>query len=395
MQYQPFLPEVASGTIDPRAVVVPLRSVLRHVQVIVAEVTSIDHEARHARARSRDGRELVVDYDELVVTAGSWSRVLPIPGLAEHGVGFKTIQEAIWLRNHVLSRLDLAAQTSDPALRRAALTFVFVGAGYAGVEALGELEDLTRDALRAYPGLVAEDLRWLLVEAGSRILPELPEDLARYAQGQLARRGIEVRLRTRLESAEGGVALLSDGETFAAQTLVWTAGVKPSPLAGLSGFPLDDRGRIRVDAELSVVGVPAAWAAGDLAAVPDLALGGMCPPTAQHALRQGRRLGRNLAAGLGIGGVAEPFVWRNAGGVCSLGRYKGVANVFGVKVKGFQGWVLHRTYHLVAMPTLGRRVRIAMDWAVAVLFPRDITQLGSFEHPREAFERAAGKEGPG
>ena len=155
MQYQPFLPEVASGTIDPRAVVVPLRSVLPHVEVIVAEVRAIDHDARRAQALTPDGRELVVDYDEVVVTAGSWSRVLPVPGLADHGVGFKTIQEAIWLRNHVLSRLDLAADTSEPARRRTALTFVFVGAGYAGVEALGELEDLSRDALTSYPTLAA------------------------------------------------------------------------------------------------------------------------------------------------------------------------------------------------------------------------------------------------
>ena len=174
---------------------------------------------------------------------------------------------------------------------------------------------------------------------------------------------------------------------------MWTAGVKPSPVAGLSGLPVDERGRIKVDAELRVEGVPGAWAAGDLAAVPDVVLGGTSPPTAQHALRQGRRLGRNLAAHLGVGGVVEPFVWRNVGGVCSLGRYKGVANVFGVKVKGFPGWFLHRTYHLWAMPTIGRRVRIAMDWTVALLFPRDITQLGSFEHPRAAFERAAGKDG--
>ncbi len=393
MQYQPFLPEVASGTIDPRAVVVPLRSVLNDVEVIVGEVSRVDHDARRATVLIGDGREHRVDYDELVVTAGSWSRVLPIPGLAEHGVGFKTVQEAIWLRNHVLSRLDLAAETSDGAVRRAALTFVFVGAGYAGVEALGELEDLSRDALGSYHTLQASDMRWVLVEAGDRILPELPEDLARYARSRLARRGVDIRLRTQLESAEGGVIRLTGGESFASQTLVWTAGVKPSPLAGLSGFPLDERGRIRVDAELRVVGVPGAWAAGDLAAVPDLVGGGTCPPTAQHALRQGRRLGRNIGAQLGAGGAVEPFVWRNVGGVCSLGRYKGVANVRGVKVKGFLGWFLHRTYHLLAMPTLGRRVRIAMDWTVALLFPRDITQFGSFEHPHEPFQRAAGDGG--
>ncbi len=390
MQYQPFLPEVASGTIDPRAVVVPLRPVLKHATVDVGEVTAIDHQLRRIDLRIPDGATVGLDYDILVVTAGSWSRVLPIPGLAEHGVGFKTVQEAIYLRNHVLSRLDVAAQTEDPERRRAALTFVFVGAGYAGVEALGELEDLARDAMRSYPMLSARDMRWILIEAAGRILPELPADLAAYAQTQLGRRGIEVLLNTRLESAEGETIRLSDGQAFPSDTLVWTAGVKPSPLAGLGGFPVDERGRILVDDHLRVVGMPDVWAAGDIAAVPDLTTGGLAPPTAQHAMREGRRLGRNLTATL-LGGELEPFVWRNVGGVCSLGRYQGVANVFGIKVKGFLGWFLHRSYHLWAMPTIGRRVRIAIDWTIALLFPRDTSQLGSLEHPREPFERAAGE----
>lgn len=392
MQYQPFLPEVASGTIDPRAVVVPLRSVLHEARIVVAEVTALDHEAHRAQARTADGRVMTLDYDILVLTAGSWSRVLPVPGLAEHGIGFKTIQEAIYLRNHVLSRLDVAVETDDPDRRRAALTFVFVGAGFAGVEALGELEDLARDARKAYPSLREEPMRWVLVEAGTRILPELPQDLARYAMRRLSERGIEIGLDTRLESAEGGVMRLSDGRVFAADTLVWTAGVKPSPLAALSGLPRDERGRVRVDAELRVVGLADAWAAGDLAAVPDLTTGGTSAPTAQHALRQGRRLGRNLAGQLVEGSQPQPFVWRNVGGVCSLGRYKGVANIMGIKVKGFAGWFLHRTYHLWAMPTVGRRVRIALDWTIALLFPRDIAQLGSLQHPHEPFERAAGEE---
>ncbi len=182
MQYQPFLPEVASGTIDPRAIVVPLRPLLKRATIEVGEVTSIDHDARNVDVRIPDGGTVRLDYDVLVVTAGSWSRVLPIPGLAEHGIGFKTVQEAIYLRNHVLSRLDVATQTQDPELRRAALTFVFVGAGYAGVEALGELEDLARDAMRNYPKLRPSEMRWVLVEAAGQILPELPADLATYAQ---------------------------------------------------------------------------------------------------------------------------------------------------------------------------------------------------------------------
>lgn len=388
MQYQPFLPEVASGTIDPRAAVVPLRPILKHATVEVGEVTAIDHEERRAQVRIPDGATVGLDYDVLVVTAGSWSRVLPIPGLAEHGIGFKTVQEAIYLRNHVLSRLDVASETEDEGRRRSALTFVFVGAGYAGVEALGELEDLARDAMRNYPTLRSREMRWILVEAAGRILPELPEDLATYAQARLEDRHMEILLDTRLESAQDGTIRLSDGQAFGADTLVWTAGVKPSPLAGLGRFPVDERGRIVVDDHLRVVGVPDAWAAGDIAAVPDRTTGGLAPPSAQHAMREGRRLGRNLTATL-LGGELAPFVWRSVGGVCSLGRYKGVANVFGIKVKGFLGWFLHRSYHLWAMPTIGRRVRIAIDWTIALLFPRDITQFGSFEDPREPFRRAA------
>jgi NADH:ubiquinone reductase (H+-translocating) len=389
MQYQPFLPEVASGTIDPRAVVVPLRPLLRHAEVTVGEVTGIDHDARRATVRIPDGQNVAMGYDVLVVTAGSESRVLPVPGLAERGIGFKTVQEAIYLRNHVLSRLDVAVETDDPDRARAALTFVFVGAGYAGVEALGELEDLARDAIANYPSLPVAQMRWVLVEAGDRILPELTADLARYAQEQLERRRIEVLLDTRLESAEDGMVRLTDGQSFEADTLVWTAGVKPAPLAAFSGLPLDGRGRIKVDDHLRVIGVPDAWAAGDVAAVPDVTTGGMSPPTAQHAMRQGKRLGDNLSASI-LGGTQERFVWKNLGGVCSLGRYKGVADVFGVKVKGFAGWFLHRSYHLIAMPTIGRRVRIAMDWTIALLFPRDITQFSGFEDPRGPFRRAAG-----
>ncbi len=388
MQYQPFLPEVASGTIDPRAVVVPLRPLLRHVTVVIGEVLEIDHDARRVRVRIPDDGTTELEYDVIVLAAGSWSRVLPIPGLAEHGVGFKTVQEAIWLRNHVLSRLDLASETDDPERRRSALTFVFVGGGYAGVEALGELEDLARDALSSYPMLSRADMRWIMVEAADRILPELPPDLADYARLRLVHRGIEVLTTTRLESAIDGRIVLSDEQDFRADTLVWTAGVKPSPLAAASGFPLDDRGRVVVDEHLRVDGISGAWSAGDIAAVPDRTTGGLTPPTAQHALREGRRLGRNVVASI-LGGPLEPFVWRNVGGVCSLGRYKGVANIRGIKVKGFLGWFLHRTYHLLAMPTIGRRVRIAIDWTIALLFPRDIAQLGSFEHPREPFERAA------
>jgi len=389
MQYQPFLPEVASGTIDPRAVVVPLRTVLRHCEVLIGEVERVGHDERTAHVRLADGRPVAIGYDVVVLAPGSWSRVLPIPGLAEQGVGFKTVQEAIWLRNHVLSRLDVAAATDDPERRRAAMTFVFVGGGYAGVEALGELEDLARDALESYPGLRPDQMRWTLVEAAGSILPEIDSGLAEYALERLRARGIEVLLHTLLESAEGGTLRLSGGQVFRSDTLVWTAGVKPSPLASGSGFPVDDSGRVRTDAYLRVEGVEDAWASGDAAAVPDRLAGGLMPPTAQHGMRQGKRLASNLVAVL-EGRTPEPFDYRGIGAVVSLGRYKGVAVIRGVRLRGFPAWFAHRSYHLYAMPTLTRKVKIAADWTVALLFPRDLAQLGSLEHPREPFERAAG-----
>jgi NADH dehydrogenase len=390
-QYQPFLPEVASGTIDPRAAVVPLRRVLRHCRLLIGEVERLDHDARLAHVRTAAGQEREVAYDVAVVAPGSRSRVLPIPGLAERGIGFKTVQEAIYLRNRVLSQLDVAAAVDDVDRRRAALTFVFVGGGYAGVEALGELEDLARDAIEIEPRLDPHDMRWILVDAADRILPELSADLAAYAVDRLRERGIEILTSTRLESAEDGAVRLSDGQAFPADTLVWTAGVKPSPLARDSGLPVDEQGRLVTDPYLRVDGVEDLWAAGDAASVPDASTGGPSPPTAQHGLRQGKRLAENLSATLGVGGELRPFVYASIGGVCSLGRYKGVAEVRGVRVRGFLGWFLHRSYHLLAMPTWTRRVKIAMDWTVALLFPRDLAALGSLSSPREPFERAAGR----
>jgi NADH:ubiquinone reductase (H+-translocating) len=388
MQYQPFLPEVASGTIDPRAVAVPLRTTLRHCDIVIGEVERLDHSGRKATIRLADGSERVMEYDLLVLTPGSTSRVPPIPGLAEHGIGFKTVQEAIYLRNRVLSRLDVAAETEDDERRRAALTFVFVGGGYAGVEALGELEDLARDAIATYPSLRPEEMRWILVDVAPKILPELGPELAAYAVERLAERGIEVLVETRLESYEDRIVRLSGGRTFAADTLVWTAGVRPSSIARNAGLRVDEAGRVHVDEHLRVEGVEDVWAAGDAAAVPDRTTGGIMPPTAQHGMRQGRRLARNLTAWI-EGGRLEPFVHRNIGAVCSLGRYKGIAVIWGVKLKGFPAWFAHRTYHLYAMPTLTRKAKIAADWTVALLFPRDLAQLGSLEHPREPFERAA------
>jgi NADH dehydrogenase len=391
MLYQPFLPEVASGNIEPRHVVVPLRQVLRRARIVVGEAVEIEHEGRTATVRTEDGESLRLDYDVVVLGAGSRSRVLPIPGLAELGIGFKSVAEAIYLRNHVIGRLDAAAGTPDAERRRAALTFVFVGGGYAGVEALAELEDMASAAMRFYPQLRRDDMRWVLVEAADTILPEIGRDLAAYVRRHLEERGIAVWLGTQLESAEGGMMRLSNGERFRAETLVWTAGVAPEPVARRSSFPVDERGRVLVDEFLRVQGVKDAWAAGDNAAIPDLVTGGTAPPTAQHALREARRLARNVAASLSDGEL-QPFRHRNLGQLASLGRYKGAAKVLGVRLTGFPAWWLHRTYHILMMPTLARKSRIVADWTVGLVFPRDIAQLGSLENPRGSFERAAGGE---
>jgi NADH dehydrogenase len=390
MTYQPFLPEAASGNIEPRHVVVPLRPVLKHSSLIVGEVTSIDHAARSAGVTTLDGEDIEIPYDVVVIGAGSRSRILPVPGLAHMGVGFKTVTEAIYLRNFILSRLEVAAETKNPDRRKAALTFVFVGGGYSGVEALAELEDLVRNVLRYYPTIDVRETRWILVEAAPSILPEIGADLAAYAIRRLEQRDIEVRLSTRLDSAEGGLMRLSDGDEFPADTLVWTTGVKAETIAARSGFPVDEMGRALTDEFLRVKGLDGAWAAGDCAAVPDLVTGRMCPPTAQYALRQARRLADNLVDVMN-GKEPKEFRYHNRGQMVSLGRYRGVAKAFRFKLRGLPAWVLHRSYHLWEMPTFGRKVRIVADWTVGLFFPRDITQLGSLQHPREPFRRAAGE----
>ena len=391
MTYQPFLPEAAAGSLEPRHVVVPLRRVLPRADVVNGRITKIEHARKVATVATKAGTTVEIGYDILVFALGSIVRTLPVPGLAERGIGFKQVEEAISVRNHVLDKLDLAHSTVDPAERRRALTFVVVGGGYAGVEALAELEDLTRYTTRLYADLEPGDLKWVLIEATGRILPEVGEDMGRWTVEQLRHRGIDVRLDTRLESCVDGVIKLSDGTSFESETLIWTAGVKASPVLNNTDLPLDDKGRVRCTAELNVVGMPDAWAAGDSAAVPDLtaAPGVMCSPNAQHAVRQAHRLGDNIAATL-HGETPEPYRHKYVGSVASLGLYKGVAQVYGVKVKGFPAWFMHRSYHLSRVPTLNRKVRVVADWTLALLFRREAVSLGRLQDPRSEFRRATG-----
>ena len=395
MTYQPFLPEASAGSLSPRHVVVPLRRVLRQCTVTNGRVVSLDHASRVARIDPVDGPEYDIDYDIVVNALGSVARTLPIPGLADEGVGFKTIEEAIYLRNQVLSCLDVAESTTDVERRRRALTFVFVGGGYAGVEALAELEDLARDATAYYKNITWRDLRFVLVEATDRILPEVGPDLGEYTLRQLSERNIDIRLKTRLESCVKGEVKLSDGAIFPTDTVVWTAGVKANPvMTNFAGFPLDDRGRLRCLADLRVEGVDDAWGAGDSCAVPDLTKPGeTCGPSAQHAVRQARRLADNIVASL-RGEALTDYAHKYAGSVASLGLHKGVAQVYGIKLKGWPAWFMHRTYHLSRVPTFNRKIRVVADWTLALFFKREIVSLGSISMPFHEFEAAAGVTTP-
>ncbi|WP_329242276.1 NAD(P)/FAD-dependent oxidoreductase [Actinoallomurus sp. NBC_01490] len=397
MTYQPFLPEAAAGNLEPRHVVVSLRRVLPGVTILNGRVTQIDHAGRRAtvevveRADAEPYEIRTIDYDTLVFCPGSISRTLPIPGLAECGIGFKTVAEAIYLRNHVLRQLDIAASSTHPESRRQALTFVFVGGGYAGVEALAELEDMARDACQYYSDLDADSMRWVLVEASDKILPEVGEDMGKWTVDALRRRGIEVRLRTLLKSAENREIVLSDGEKFGAGTLVWTAGVKPNPLVKKTDLPLDDKDRVKATAELTVDGVEGAFTAGDIAAVPDLTKPGQfCAPNAQHAVRQAKVLGENVANAL-RGRELKAYKHAYAGSVASLGLHKGVAQIYGLKLRGLLAWFMHRTYHLSRLPTLNRKARVTADWTLALFFSREVVSLGTLQRPREEFELATKK----
>ncbi|MBA2444336.1 MAG: NAD(P)/FAD-dependent oxidoreductase [Nocardioidaceae bacterium] len=388
MTYQPFLPEAAAGSLEPRHVVVPLRRTLKGCHVVTARVGVIDHAARSIRVQPVEGDPYDLAYDELVVALGSVARTLPIPGLAQHGMGFKQIEEAIALRNHVLDRLDVAASVSDSRTRRRALTFVFVGGGYAGIEALAEIEDMIRFATRYYDSVSPEDLRFVLVEASDRILPEVGADMGRYTVARLRDRAIEVRLETRLESCVDRHVVLSDGEQFDADTIVWTAGVKANPILATSDLPLDDKGRVRASTDLRVEGLAGAWTAGDNSAVPDLTHPGeFCSPSAQHAVRQARVLAANVVRSL-RGQPLEDYKHKHVGSVASLGLYKGVAQVYGVKLRGFPAWFMHRTYHMSRLPTFNKKVRVVLDWTLALFFRRDVVSLGSLQHARDDFDRA-------
>jgi NADH dehydrogenase len=385
MLFTPILPEAASGTVEPRHAVVPLRMMCPHAELVLGRVVGLDLERRVAAVETDVGA-FEVAYEQVVVALGAVPRVVAVPGLVEHAVGFKTLADAIYLRNHVLRELEAADAEVDATLVSRHLCFVFVGAGYAGVEAIAELHDLARDALRFYPRLRARAQRWLLVDAAPAILPEIRTRLGEYAARQLTRQGIEIRTGTTLAAVEDGCVVLSDGERVETHTVVWTAGVRANPLLGKLGLPLDERGRVRADAHLRIEGLETAWALGDCARVPNQATPAQAdPPTSQHALRQARRLARNLAA-VREGRPLAPYRYRMLGQVATLGRHKGIADALGIRLSGFPGWFLTRTYHLYQLPLASRKLRVVTDWTTSLLFRRDIAELGTLGHPRRLGE---------
>ena len=368
MLFTPLLPEAASGTLEPRHTVVPLRAMCPHAELLLGTATAVDLDARTARVETEAGMQ-VVHWDELVLALGAVPRAVP-----EHALSFKTLAEAIALRNHVLRELETADAELDEGARQEHLTFVFVGAGYAGVEALAELSDLVDDALRYYPRLRAVPRRWVLVDAAPKILPEIPSRLGEYAARELESRGVEIHVGTTLDSTARHAVVLSDGTRIPTRTLVWTAGVLPNPLVADLGLPLDERGRVVVDELLRAR--EHVWALGDCARVPNTKADHPDPPTCQHALRQARRLAKNIA------GDPEPYGYRMLGQVATLGRYKGIADVLGLRLRGFPGWFVTRSYHLYQLPLASRKLRVVVDWTVALLFKRDVVEIGSFSEER-------------
>ncbi|MFD5318356.1 NAD(P)/FAD-dependent oxidoreductase [Streptomyces sp. NPDC127098] len=398
MTYQPFLPEAAAGSISPRHVVVPLRRVLPKAEVLTGRVTSIDQDRKVASVAPLVGQPYEVPFDYLVVALGAVSRTFPIPGLAEQGIGMKGVEEAIGLRNHVLEQLDKADSTTDEEVRRKALTFVFVGGGFAGAETIGEVEDMARDATKYYPTIKREDMRFVLVDVADRILPEVGPKLGEWGLEHLKARGIEVHLKTSVKSCVDGHVELSNDVTADSNTIVWTAGVKPNPALARYGLPLGPRGHVDTQPTLQVVGTDYIWSAGDNAQVPDLAAraagveNAWCPPNAQHALRQAKVLGDNVISGM-RGFPQKEYKHASMGAVAGLGLRKGVAMIklgkLTFRFRGRLGWYLHRGYHGMAVPTWNRKIRVFADWTLALFLKREVVSLGAVEHPREEFYEAA------
>lgn len=392
MTYQPFLPEVVAGSVEARHVAVSLRSNLHRTAVIPGTVTSIAHADKKVVVRMPDGSSRTVEYDIIVITAGAVTRTFPIDGIAEHAIGLKTVEEAVAIRDQLLTAFEKAAALPDGPERRRLLTVTVVGGGFSGVEVFGEMLSLASSLLRSYAELNFSDLSFHLIEASSRILPEVSEKPGRWVVDHLTQRGAIVHLATQMVSASDGEVVLSTGERYQTNLLVWAAGNASNPVVAThTDLPVDARGLLitRPDLRVGTEDAPIedAWAAGDNAAVPDLArnvAGARTVPNAQHAVRQGKLLAKNLAAVL-RGELPREYFHRSQGTVATLGMGHGVFQYKRLVIRGLLAWFMHRGYHMLAVPTWNRKVRVLLLWVSAFLFGRDIVSLESVQQPRAAF----------
>jgi NADH:ubiquinone reductase (H+-translocating) len=397
MTYQPFLPEVAAGSIEPRHAVVSQRRHLERTTVITAKVSAINHASKTATITPEIGEPWLFEYDVVVVTAGSVSRTFPIPGVADEAIGMKNIEEAVAVRDRVFSNFQQAANLPAGPLRDRLLTFTVIGGGFAGIEIFGELRSLASSLLRYYPTLGFDDVHFHLIEAMGRIMPEVSLKTSYWVLKNLAQRGAEVHLETQLTSAIGGKVEMSNGESFESDLIIWTAGVMANPVLRNTDLPIDERGRLRVGADLRVTGnegiIPDAWGAGDVSAVPDLTGGGVagfCVPNAQHAVRQGKRLAKNLV-GVLRGDAPAQYFHKNQGAVAGIGLYQGVFQSRRIAIKGLLAWLMHRGYHGLAIPMWERKTRVFANWGLNFLLRRDVVSLEAVEHPRAIFAEFAAR----
>lgn len=400
MTYQPFLPEVAAGSIEPRHAVVSLRRHLGKTTVVTAKITGIDHASKTATVTPEIGEPWTIDYDIVVVTAGSVSRTFPIPGVADEAIGMKSIEEAMAVRDRVLTNFDTAANLPAGAERDRLLTFTVIGGGFAGIEIFGELRSLASSLLRYYPNLTFDDTHFHLIEALGRIMPEVSLKTSHWVLKNLAQRGAEVHLETQLTSAVGGTIELSTGESFESDLVVWTAGVMANPVIRNTDLPVEERGRLRVGADLRVIDddgvIPDAWGAGDVCAVPDLTgggVGGFCVPNAQHAVRQGKLLAKNIVGHL-RGDDPREYFHKNQGAVAGIGLGDGVFQSGKIAIKGVIAWFVHRGYHGLAIPMWERKTRVFANWGLNLILRRDIVSLEARQTPRASFEAFASRPKP-
>lgn len=398
MTYQPFLPEVAAGSIEPRHAVVTLRRHLKKTTVITARVTYVDHANKTATITPPIGEPYQIDYDVVVITAGSVSRTFPIPGVADQAIGLKSIEEAVMIRDTIMTNFDLAASMPPGAERDRLLTFAVVGGGFAGIEIFGEMRSLASALLKSHPELTFEDTHFHLIEAMGRIMPEVSLKTSYWVLKNLAERGATVHLDTQLTSAVDGVVEMSNGDGFETNLIVWTAGVMANPtVVRNTDLPIEERGRLRVRSDLRVGTaeefVPSAWGAGDVAAVPDITgggVGGYCVPNAQHAVRQGKLLAKNIVADL-RGETPREYRHQNLGAVASFGLGIGVFQSGKLAMKGLIAWFAHRTYHGLAIPTWERKWRVFWGWVLNFFLGRDIDSLAALQHPRSYFQEFAAR----